>query len=64
MWMNALYQGVDVNSRRSVKEHFMIQYSGKVETTTIGHQISKLIQDKAETAVILPNDALRKCKNL
>jgi hypothetical protein len=35
-----------------------------VETTTFGHQISKLIQDKAETAVILPNDALRKCKNL
>ena len=36
MWMNAWYLGVDANSW-SVKEHFMIRYRGKVETTTFCH---------------------------
>ncbi len=47
--MNAAYEGVDVNSWRSVKEHFMIRYRGKTETTTFCHQIPKLVQDKTET---------------
>ncbi len=34
MWMNASYQGVNVNSWRSVKDHFMIRYREKMETTT------------------------------
>jgi hypothetical protein len=49
MWMNATYQGVDVDSWRSVKKHFMIRYRGKVEITTFCHQIPKLVQDKTET---------------
>ena len=28
MWMNAAYKGVDVDSWRSIKEHFMIRYRG------------------------------------
>jgi hypothetical protein len=49
MWMNATYKGLNVYNWRSVKEHFMIQYRRKVETTTFCHQILKLIQDKTET---------------
>ncbi len=49
MWMNAAYKGVDVKSWRSVKEHFMVWYRGKTETTTFCHQIPKLVQDKTET---------------
>jgi hypothetical protein len=44
-----LIPGVDVDSWRSVKEHFMIRYGGKVETTTFCHQIPKLVQDKTKT---------------
>jgi hypothetical protein len=49
MWMNAANEGVNVDIWRSVKEHFMIRYRGKTETTTFCHQIPKLIQDKIET---------------
>jgi hypothetical protein len=49
MWMNATYKVVNIYNWRSVKEHFMIQYRRKVETTTFCHQILKLIQDKTET---------------
>ncbi len=49
MWLNASYKGVDVNSWRSVKDHFMIRYRGKMETTTFCHQVPKLVQDETET---------------
>jgi hypothetical protein len=49
MWMNATYEVVDVDSWRSVKEHFMIRYRGKTETIPFCHQIPKLVQDKTET---------------
>ena len=48
MWMNPSYQGVEINSWRSVKDHFIIQYRRKMETTTFCHQIPKLVQDKTE----------------
>jgi hypothetical protein len=34
---------------RSIKEHFMIRYRGKTETTTFCHQLPKLVQDKTES---------------
>jgi hypothetical protein len=49
MWMNAQYEGVDIDNWRSVKEHFMIRYRGKTETTTFCHQLPKLVQDKTKT---------------
>jgi hypothetical protein len=49
MWMNAPYKGVDVDRWRSIKEHFMIRYRGKTETTTFCHQLPKLVLDKTET---------------
>jgi hypothetical protein len=49
MWMNAAYEGVEVHNWRRVKEHFMIRYRGKTETTTFCHQLPKLVQDKTET---------------
>jgi hypothetical protein len=49
LWMNAQYEGVNVDLWRNVKEHFMIRYRGKTETTTFCHQIPKLVQDKTET---------------
>ncbi len=61
--MNASYQGVNINNWRSVKDHFMIQYREKMETTTFCHQIPKLVQDKLKPSVTLVNNALRKCKN-
>jgi|FrelakmetLWP11LW_1041352.scaffolds.fasta_scaffold55190_2 hypothetical protein len=63
MWMNASYQGVNINNWRSVKDRFMIQYREKMETTTFCHQIPKLVQDKLKPSVTLLNNALRKCKN-
>jgi hypothetical protein len=39
MWMNASYQGVNIHNWRSVKDHFMIRYRGKMETTLFCHQI-------------------------
>jgi hypothetical protein len=40
---------VNINSWRSVIDHYlMIQYRGKMETTTFCHQIPKLVQDKTE----------------
>jgi hypothetical protein len=47
--MNAQYEGVKVENWRNVKEHFMIRYRGKTETTTFCHQLPKLVQDKTET---------------
>ena len=48
MWMNAQFQGVEVDTWINVKEHFMIRYRGKTETTTFCHQIPRLVQDKTE----------------
>jgi hypothetical protein len=48
MWMNAAYEGVDVDSWRSIKKHFLVQSRGKTETTTFCHQLPKLSQDKTE----------------
>jgi hypothetical protein len=59
MWMNAQYEGVNVNDWRSVKEHFIIRYR-KTETTTFCHQLPKLVQDKTKLSVTLSNDALRR----
>ena len=49
MWMKASYQGVNINNWRSMKDHFMIQYRGKMETTTFCHQVPKLVQAKTKT---------------
>jgi hypothetical protein len=57
LWMNAAFEGVNVDNCRSVKEHFMIRYTGKVETTTFCHQIPKLVQDKTETV----SDFAKRC---
>jgi hypothetical protein len=48
-WMNASYNGVNIDNWKTVKEHFMIRYKGKMETTTFCLQIPKLVQDKNET---------------
>lgn len=49
MWMNAKFQGIETDTWRNVKDHFMIRYRGKTETTTFCHQIPRLVQDKTET---------------
>jgi hypothetical protein len=49
LWMNAQYESVNVETWRTIKDHSMIRYRGKTETTTFCHQIPKLVQDKTET---------------
>ena len=57
LWIKAAYHGVTVNNWRSVKEHFMFRYKGKVETNTFCHQIPKLFQEKGETV----SDFTKRC---
>ena len=63
LYINATNHGMTVNNRRSVKEHFMFRYKGKVETNKFCHQILKLFKEKGEMSVTLPKDALQKFEN-
>jgi hypothetical protein len=42
-------EGVNINNCKSVKDYFMIQYRGIMETTTFCHQVPKLVQAKTKT---------------
>ena len=60
MWMNAQYEGVDVNDWRSVKEHFIIRYRGKQKPLHSAISFQNLFKIKLKLSVTLPNDALRR----
>ena len=60
MWMNAQYEGVNVNDWRSVKEHFIIRYRGKQKPLHSAISFQNLFKIKLKLSVTLSKDALRR----